>query len=1194
MIPFIKSLPRATFLATLFMLGFLWESPPATAGPAKYDPKTRSFNLTYTYAFLPSFGMSSDQIESLGQLQEATKAQDAKIRAYHKTVSNIIEDVTNQRAKIGSFDYVESIKKADIIISLTGNFQRAGWAVQGAIEGRPGQVGLYYQYLDEQSQQNVAFSMAHEICHYLFGLPDEYDLTGGEAVCPQQNPDSPGCLMDNYFNRHGYRKMCGDSDHNADGPRFNPMTIVAGTRAEDSCQLRIENFFKDHPPGPAVDNSDGGDAEDVFSTPPSTVTPSDPFTGRFRQLVNSAAMAVRDRFKSDNADLIKKKQKPKLPDASKAKTFAQDFFKKQLDELAGDKDFQAPTKDQVAKAVDMVVQQVLGDKLKPPKKFNNDLIAQLRAKARELAGSTPRPEGDFLKRLFSDQSTSLKELKPVIDKVAKGLLEFLAGPVPKALLGLAPTESTSKVLDPETKQFIDQIAREAVMGPGGTSEFANFLEAAKLHIRLSLNATQTLNSLASDLDLPGPELRRNALRDLETRLGRFSLPGKPFTGFGFRRTYLVAPHPLDPNLDRIRIDAGDNLQYHDIRNLIATHFMRLIQRERTELVNDPIKEGKIQFMRLDEVASEGPLTEMPKELDQNQRFAKQVSLISQLVEQVRRDRVENIIFLVPPGGLSQELGEVLEEFRIRVLNDADVRVDVVLSESGTIPGRLRDTVAQTGGSVQTAIDLDEVGAVAQRLKNEVASGSWVSTPQKGYIDFSDNAMRGVAPSLRARQAREPIPFKKLLSRYGKPDDNEKSKRSYTRTPLGDAENRYYLVYPPLPKASDFVLGATINDLEAVIKKLQYLITHEVREEQFRPDSFPSVLSALSGLFKLKTEVGEMQEMLQRIEVAAPNATTHRRIHDLIEKIYQNKRNLRSLFGSKSLFRAPLTSTDDYFDWGLRKLLAQKCGNFAQDLKDKRDLVFGSDPPSRSFKPDIYKQFRYVNSLSTLSSNWQRASMKNQELADATSLHTESESILNNNDTNLYNFAQGMLSPGGDERYRIWNEHQAENVTRMDEHRDQLREEWELVDHLQQREALTNPDASFLLLNSAESLTEILELIKVKAKERPYFTDYYRINTILTAARLLERASQQTIDPIRLGKQVTRLRTFLEDLRRRTGREYVEKTINQLREEQALAIFLSIYPHFPPLWYPRRTCPGVSAPQLSSTASQLSSLPLING
>ena len=256
----------------------------------------------------------------------------------------------------------------------------------------------------------------------------------------------------------------------------------------------------------------------------------------------------------------------------------------------------------------MVAQNVLSDKVQPPTKFNKDILAQLKNKARELAGTTARPAGDFLQRLFNNDSTAgtLKALKPVIDKVAKGLIEFLSNSGTKRLLGLAPTDSTSSVLDPGTRRYIDQIAREAVIGTGGTTEFSTFVEAANLHIRLNLNSTQTLNAIASELDLPGAELRRLDLNDLESRLSKFRLPGKPFTGFGLRRTYVVAPHPLDSQYDRIPLDAGDNFLYHDIRNLMATQFMRLIQRERTEFVNDPLTPDPINIVRLDSLLSDTP------------------------------------------------------------------------------------------------------------------------------------------------------------------------------------------------------------------------------------------------------------------------------------------------------------------------------------------------------------------------------------------------------------------------------------------------------------------------------------------------------------------------------------------------------------------------------------------------------------
>src|SRR5262249_17347255 len=155
----------------------------------------------------------------------------------HQAVSQILEEVTDNRARIGNFECVDSVKKADIIISLTGLFERAGWAVPGAIEGRPGQIGLYYQYLDQKTPQDVALTVGHELCHYLFALPDEYSSPTFVAECPLQNPDSPGCLMDNYFARHGFRRLCTNADHNPDGPRQNVVTVVQGHKAEDSCQL---------------------------------------------------------------------------------------------------------------------------------------------------------------------------------------------------------------------------------------------------------------------------------------------------------------------------------------------------------------------------------------------------------------------------------------------------------------------------------------------------------------------------------------------------------------------------------------------------------------------------------------------------------------------------------------------------------------------------------------------------------------------------------------------------------------------------------------------------------------------------------------------------------------------------------------------------------------------------------------------
>ena len=88
--PRVFSIRFGLALAFVFSLG----TSRTDAGPTKYDPKTKSFRITYTFAALPSFGMSPDQIEQFGEIQKATPDQEANVRTIYKAVSVILEDVT--------------------------------------------------------------------------------------------------------------------------------------------------------------------------------------------------------------------------------------------------------------------------------------------------------------------------------------------------------------------------------------------------------------------------------------------------------------------------------------------------------------------------------------------------------------------------------------------------------------------------------------------------------------------------------------------------------------------------------------------------------------------------------------------------------------------------------------------------------------------------------------------------------------------------------------------------------------------------------------------------------------------------------------------------------------------------------------------------------------------------------------------
>ena len=200
----------------------------AHAGPATYDKQTKSFRLTYTFANLAGAGIG-DQV--VGAAYKPTAEEEQLVNALVAQVSDVIFKATEGRGKIGRFDFVDDIKNADLVVSKTGKPASSGWATRGAIDNQPGYIVLYYQTLLPFIKQDVVYTGAHELSHYVFGLIDEYTLPGG---CPARG--GPGCLMDNYFSSvRGYMgRFCNSPDpHNA-------------TQAQQlSCQQIVDKFFSD-------------------------------------------------------------------------------------------------------------------------------------------------------------------------------------------------------------------------------------------------------------------------------------------------------------------------------------------------------------------------------------------------------------------------------------------------------------------------------------------------------------------------------------------------------------------------------------------------------------------------------------------------------------------------------------------------------------------------------------------------------------------------------------------------------------------------------------------------------------------------------------------------------------------------------------------------------------------------------------
>src|SRR5262249_31529394 len=96
---------------------------------------------------------------------------------------------------------------------------------------------------------------------------------------------------------------------------------------------------------------------------------------------------------------------------------------------------------------------------------------------------------------------------------------------------------------------------------------------------------------------------------------------------------------------------------------------------------------------------------------------------------------ENVTLIVPPGGLSANVEAAAEKFAKAVKTRTDVRFDIGLVGTTVIPPFLRDLSQRTLGTVLTITDIDEIGAIAQRLAYEQTQGNWVIIPEKGRFDF---------------------------------------------------------------------------------------------------------------------------------------------------------------------------------------------------------------------------------------------------------------------------------------------------------------------------------------------------------------------------------------------------------------------------------------------------------------------------
>ncbi|CAN5864554.1 hypothetical protein BH23PLA1_BH23PLA1_16200 [soil metagenome] len=673
---------RLGFWTLLVFPGLLAGGSPR-AEAATYNPETGDFRFTYTFANLPGvFG------STVGQVQRPTAEQQQVVRRLLGQVSQVLEQITDGRARIGRLDYVDNIRDADLVISLTGRPQSPGWAHKRAFDSPVGQIALYYQTLEPFVTQDVVFTVVHELCHYIFGLDDMYDRSMYPRGVPAR--PGPGSLMDNYFaSARGYM---GRMDNAEEWREAISPASRARSQGKSSQEI-IEEFFATRGGPPRARGGGITTAEQAKAT-----------------VVASAVAKTQEdlRREAEQGGLAR----ARVFSGYRARTLARENLQRIIEQLnrcrAGQVVF---CRDQLGRTIDLVGRVAGAVDLGRPETLSESVYEAIRERARTL-GAEAASEPSAIRR----QST-----------IRRGLQDFL-----RALINQGLVDHREFGRAPQ-RELIQQLVNQESLGAQERA-LTRLVGVTDLTSQLQLGIADDLIRVLDALDEPGIAERLDALRRIQEQLSEFGIPGRNFEQFGTRRSRFINPDPIDSRFDHVITQAGV-FPYATIRDRGFEDFARLIEsrRGRIELVIPAFQEiGGAAAPRLARIDRPG----MAGDLDRFRREQRQVGLqtfLNEVISQLDRNRLENITVLVPPGGLPRSLGDRLRFLQADLRPGTDVRLDIVMVGPEGIEEELRSLAVSTGGAVLTVADIDEIGAIAQFLRNEQTQGSWVIIPQQGTI-----------------------------------------------------------------------------------------------------------------------------------------------------------------------------------------------------------------------------------------------------------------------------------------------------------------------------------------------------------------------------------------------------------------------------------------------------------------------------
>ena len=368
------------------------------------------------------------------------------------------------------------------------------------------------------------------------------------------------------------------------------------------------------------------------------------------------------------------------PSVGSLRSAAGKFLKNQVAFGRQTSNMTAPTADQVKRGVEMAVQTALTSRIEAPQRFGQAVITQLVQKAKEIAAKELGKPGNAsltTSPLTSSAAARTRATTTLQKRIENELLTFARG-----ALGLTDRNLSSdqRAFSPQERAYVKQVSADAATTATAqdTSPLGRYFAAAQAHIKISRITAQLALDTRDEQGQPGTDIYQGLLNDADRELAKLDLPGNPFPypGFGTRRTVFFAPMPINPDNDQLPLQASPSFTYSIVRRLAITQIRSLIVREKVLVLPEEMSPA----IPAADLASKDPAVRLELVLRQ----------IDFLTDQVRRNRFDNIIVIVPPGGLPENLGDQLESLRKRMALNPNVRLDLIQVDTGNVPERLRD------------------------------------------------------------------------------------------------------------------------------------------------------------------------------------------------------------------------------------------------------------------------------------------------------------------------------------------------------------------------------------------------------------------------------------------------------------------------------------------------------------------------